>query len=560
MNFAATPILPAPIAPGSIVGQIIGSHPPVTNATAVATALRNVFGLTANELAGDIRSSAPTAGKRAVLDHESIVLTFSDSNGRTTYDNIRAAPDAELFLRQIIADLTSRATQPPTARSVGTLTFADLPAQGSPPASTQPSGSFSPGSSNANGNVGEPPFWIIGLVVALLAVAAIIIGIVVWRRRQQKKNNKEAESNGKTELVEKNQNSTYGALGAADSKPKSTGGSSLYGSISAGSGGAAVKQRKGVLKTEEAEESGSDVESDHLDKLSQMLSTEFDSKWYIPFEDIKFLKVLGRGAYGQVHKAKWNGGLVAVKQTMALQIDQTGVEEFKHEARLLLNLQPHPNVVQVFGISVNNGSLFLIMEYCSLGSLDKYLSKNKLDVATKVKVLSETARGLNHLHQASIVHRDIAMRNILVGQGGVPKISDFGMSRAITAQAGDNKTASNVGPLKWMAPESLRDRVYGKATDVYTWGVLISEVFTEKEPFADMELLVAATQIRDSGLVPELPEEVPPQISEIAKSCWDRDPDSRPDMKKIVNKMSEIVSEIAGDESEEASSEEEDDE
>jgi serine/threonine protein kinase len=59
------------------------------------------------------------------------------------------------------------------------------------------------------------------------------------------------------------------------------------------------------------------------------------------------LKVLGRGAYGQVHKAKWNGGLVAVKQTMALQIDQTGVEEFKHEAKLLLNLQPHPNVVQI---------------------------------------------------------------------------------------------------------------------------------------------------------------------------------------------------------------------
>jgi serine/threonine protein kinase len=114
------------------------------------------------------------------------------------------------------------------------------------------------------------------------------------------------------------------------------------------------------------------------------------------------------------------------------------------------------------------------MEYCGLGSLDKYVTKKKLDVPTKVSVLSECARGLYHLHAAGIVHRDIAMRNILVGQGGVPKISDFGMSRTIVGQSAENKTASNVGPLKWMAPESLRDRVYGTKTDVYTYGLLPS--------------------------------------------------------------------------------------
>jgi hypothetical protein len=88
------------------------------------------------------------------------------------------------------------------------------------------------------------------------------------------------------------------------------------------------------------------------------------------------------------------------------------------------------------------------------------------------------------------------------------------------------------------------------------YGILISEVFTEKEPFPDMELLQAATQIRDNGLVPLLPEEVPPPVSDIAHRCWTRDADQRPDMKKVVSQMSDIVSELAGDESEDASSSE----
>eukprot|EP01122_Echinamoeba_exundans_P003341 TRINITY_DN13458_c0_g1_i1.p1 TRINITY_DN13458_c0_g1~~TRINITY_DN13458_c0_g1_i1.p1 ORF type:complete len:1682 (+),score=231.32 TRINITY_DN13458_c0_g1_i1:195-5240(+) len=530
LNVAPTLANPTP---GAISARVLGTHGALTQADQLATSLRPVLGLPATELTVALGA----AQKREVLDHETVVITFSGSNGRNTYDNIVAAPESLAFFTDSVAGILT--AQAGTGRSLGSVSYNLLTPTAPPADSKAPS---SEGVANTNNYALSIS---LGVIFSVLGVAIIVIVVIVILRR--KKAQKKQGSENSAEMADKqlptNNNSQYGALKPGDSNKSPH----TYGSISTGGSTSAPSGKKGVLQVDHVEDSGSEVDDDHLDNLSKMMQSEFDSKWYIPFEDIKFLKVLGRGAYGQVHKAKWNGGLVAVKQTMALQIDQTGVEEVKHEAKLLLNLQPHPNVVQVFGISINNGSLFLIMEYCGLGSLDKYVVKKKLDVTTKVSVLSECARGLYHLHTAGIVHRDIAMRNILVGQGGVPKISDFGMSRTIVGQAAENKTASNVGPLKWMSPESLRDRIYGTKTDVYTYGVLISEVFTEKEPFPDMELLQAATQIRDNGLVPELPAEVPPPVADIAHRCWNRDPDQRPDMKKVVSEMSDIVSELRGD-------------
>merc|ERR1712146_108664 len=83
--------------------------------------------------------------------------------------------------------------------------------------------------------------------------------------------------------------------------------------------------------------------------------------------------------------------------------------------------------------------------------------------------------GMSHLHTEGIIHRDLATRNILLSEGLTPKISDFGLSR-FGAPDDDNQTKSDVGPLKWMAPEAIKARVYGKKTDVWSYGVTVWEI------------------------------------------------------------------------------------
>jgi serine/threonine protein kinase len=134
-------------------------------------------------------------------------------------------------------------------------------------------------------------------------------------------------------------------------------------------------------------------------------------------------------------------------------------------------LRPHPNVVQTvrlfcptfdrsisdlepfqFGLSVAQDRILLVMEYCARGSLTKYFSKkNSLPVEKKLKIVSDLAKGVSHLHKNQIVHRDLAARNVLVTKDWTGKISDFGMSRLIGKSENKGTTASNIGPVRLMS-------------------------------------------------------------------------------------------------------------
>lgn len=114
----------------------------------------------------------------------------------------------------------------------------------------------------------------------------------------------------------------------------------------------------------------------------------------------------------------------------------------------------------LYGYSIHeNDTVYVVMEYCAQSSLDKLLydSQDPLPYDQKIIWIKQIAAGLHHLHENQVIHRDIAARNILMSNK-VAKLSDFRMSRHITVDKGITK--SEVGPLRWMAPESIRDRVY----------------------------------------------------------------------------------------------------
>ncbi len=181
-------------------------------------------------------------------------------------------------------------------------------------------------------------------------------------------------------------------------------------------------------------------------------------QWFIPFESIKFGDQLGQGASGQVFKGTWNSTTVALKVSMT-QANSTVIGELE----LMMQLRPHPNVIQLFGFSVHpeTDSIILVIEYCNGGSLDDALfeAKQPLSVQQKLTWLVGMAKGLEHLHANNIVHRDIAARNVLLHQNE-PKITDFGMSRLIDSDKQRGTTKSELGPIRWMSPESLRNKEY----------------------------------------------------------------------------------------------------
>jgi len=167
--------------------------------------------------------------------------------------------------------------------------------------------------------------------------------------------------------------------------------------------------------------------------------------------------------------------------------------------------------------------------------LDKLLfSQNNLPLTTerKLELVSGIARGLLHLHKHNIIHRNLAARNVLLTDTGVPKISEFGKARIL--QNSDNaKAQADIGPVCWMAPESIATRNYTKQTDVWSFGIVVYEIVAQREPHSEMNIFEVAVSIRDKGLTPKIPDNCPPKLRTLMEMCWKKDPKERPTMDTV---------------------------
>jgi hypothetical protein len=261
----------------------------------------------------------------------------------------------------------------------------------------------------------------------------------------------------------------------------------------------------------------------------------------ISYDSIKIEKELGSGSYGKgkvfeqkmmvnsstntldsVYLGTWQATKVAIK------VGNSNVsnDQFLEEAELQMNIPPHPNIVQLLGISMDGPQPLVVLEYCDEGSLDRLLFDTNKSISP-IELASDIAKGLLHLHANNIVHRDLAVRNILMHRG-VPKISDFGLSRKLKEEAQTGKTASNIGPIRWMAPESIAAKHYSKSSDVWMFGIILYELVARTEPHHEEDMIDIAVKIRDTGFHPTIPEKCPSAMKEVMKMCWQKDSTARP--------------------------------
>ncbi len=277
----------------------------------------------------------------------------------------------------------------------------------------------------------------------------------------------------------------------------------------------------------------------------------------IDFNELTLEKRLGKGQFGAVYLATWTTEIVAVKQFTSVgdtpASREKKMKELFSEVVSMSDMPRHPNVMSLLGYC--SKPICVVMEVMRGGSVEEfvYLSKNKeFEVTTweKSQILLKTSSGLKFLHKYGIIHRDIAARNILlnkmkegrIGPSTEIKVSDFGMSRALDEdekESGGGKTKSRVGPLKWMAPESIKDHVYSKKSDVYMWGITMWEIYFGMEPYPKERSLKAAMKVLSKEYRPDVTSDssINPKFVELMQECWETRPGRRPDFKEIHKRL-----------------------
>ncbi|KAK2556683.1 Angiopoietin-1 receptor [Acropora cervicornis] len=224
----------------------------------------------------------------------------------------------------------------------------------------------------------------------------------------------------------------------------------------------------------------------------------------IPRHQLTLGKILGEGEFGMVLRgelAEEDGSIVtcAVKK-LKRSATESDFKDLLNELEIMCSVGKHPNLVNLIGACSANGPLMILVEFAEHGNLLSYLRENRkqnyenmneytleISAAERLKIACDVCDGMSHLAAMKCAHRDLAARNILLAEGMVAKVSDFGLSRDIyTDNVYEKKTAGKL-PAKWMAMESLEQGIYTSRSDVWSFGVLLWEIETGGcAPYAGM--------------------------------------------------------------------------
>ncbi|XP_065863817.1 serine/threonine-protein kinase 1-like [Euphorbia lathyris] len=261
----------------------------------------------------------------------------------------------------------------------------------------------------------------------------------------------------------------------------------------------------------------------------------------ILWEDLKIGEQIGQGSCGTVYHALWYGSDVAVKVFSKQEYSEDVIDAFRQEVSLMKRLR-HPNVLLFMGAVTSPQRLCIVTEFLPRGSLFRLLQRNttKLDWRRRVHMALDIVRGMNYLHHFNppIIHRDLKSSNLLVDKNWTVKVGDFGLSRLKHATYLTTKTGR--GTPQWMAPEVLRNEPSDEKSDIYSFGVIMWELATEKIPWDNLNSMQVIGAVGFMNQRLEIPKDVDPQWSSIIESCWCSDPQSRPTFQELLEKLRDL--------------------
>uniref|UniRef100_A0A3P9CI76 Tyrosine-protein kinase receptor n=1 Tax=Maylandia zebra TaxID=106582 RepID=A0A3P9CI76_9CICH len=285
-----------------------------------------------------------------------------------------------------------------------------------------------------------------------------------------------------------------------------------------------------------------------------------DMVQHIKRQDIVLKWELGEGAFGKVYLAECanlspdnDKMLVAIKTLK--DANESTRQDFQREAELLTVLQ-HQHIVRFYGVCTDGEPLAMVFEYMRHGDLNRFLAHGpdahildeskmpplgELTLPQMLHIAAQIASGMVYLASLHFVHRDLATRNCLVGEGLVVKIGDFGMSRDIYSTDYYRVGGRTMLPIRWMPPESIMYRKFTTESDIWSFGVVLWEIFTYgKQPWyqlSNSEAIECITQGREL----ERPRTCPKEVYLLMQGCWQREPQQRMVMKDIHSRLLALV-------------------
>eukprot|EP00878_Enallax_costatus_P010057 GHUV01010498.1.p1 GENE.GHUV01010498.1~~GHUV01010498.1.p1 ORF type:complete len:719 (+),score=216.73 GHUV01010498.1:179-2335(+) len=289
-----------------------------------------------------------------------------------------------------------------------------------------------------------------------------------------------------------------------------------------------------------------------------------------PFADIKLGPLLGKGAFGRVFRGTWNGKLVAVK---VIEYSQEQMDDGCLLEGILSEQVQHPNVVRTFkhatrpskmsadrlteveedGMLGSNGlpsshiraaeqrlETWLVLEFCNRGCVGDGVTKGwfrkqgsrfEPDLKAILPTAREIAGALSYLHSKNILHGDLTGSNVLLtvtaegSRGWMAKVSDFGLSRLISNEAPIIETRT-YGTVTHMPPELLMDGKMSKAVDVWSFGVVLWEMYMGRAPYAGLSHSQVLHTVGSGKGLP-MPTDAPAGFIELLSACLSRTPEQR---------------------------------
>ncbi|VBB26404.1 unnamed protein product [Acanthocheilonema viteae] len=289
-------------------------------------------------------------------------------------------------------------------------------------------------------------------------------------------------------------------------------------------------------------------------KKKEQHSSSYQEQHVIPLENITLSKQLGKGEFGSVYQAAWNNSSnieqiqVAVKCISPEKLFATPLN-FLQEVAVLHKMR-HECVVRLYGVVLDTKAVMLVSELAPCGSLLECLQKPSLRgtffVDTFCKFSIQIAQGMKYLSDERLIHRDLAARNVLVFSVERVKISDFGLSRSLGM--GEDYYRSEFSeavklPIAWCAPEAINFLKFTSASDVWSYGVTLFEIFSFGQMpwagFTGAQILAAIDYPNLQRL--ECPDACPTEFYDLMMQCWAHKPEERPSFTDIVRQLPEIM-------------------
>ena len=304
----------------------------------------------------------------------------------------------------------------------------------------------------------------------------------------------------------------------------------------------------------------------HQQPPEQKLNPALEKLEY-PRNDLVYVRDIGHGAFGRVFQAKvpcrdknGNSETVAVKMLR----ENTSEElqrDFEEEASLMVKFC-HPNIVQLVGVCVVGKPMCLVFEYMSKGDLNGFLrscspehfivrrrstttmsDSPKLDHVEQLDIAVQIAAGMQYITDNGYVHRDLATRNCLVGEKLKVKIADFGLTRKIDTDVDYYcGTDQDAIPIRWMPIESILYNRFTKESDVWSFGVVLWEIFSfALQPYYGMTHDEVIQFIKE-GNVLSCPDNTPQEVYDVMHECWSKQPEARPQFRTLCKSLAVVKS------------------